>query len=42
MAEPEKALLDYLYFTPSMQREDDFRSLRIDRDQFVEQVNPKS
>lgn len=41
MAEPEKALLDYLYFTPSMQTEDDFKSLRINRDQFSEQVNPK-
>ena len=41
LAEPEKALLDYLYFTPSLQSADDFRSLRIDRGQFAEQVNPK-
>ncbi|MBW7997648.1 MAG: hypothetical protein FVQ81_13940 [Candidatus Glassbacteria bacterium] len=41
IAEPEKAVLDYLYLTPSMQTADDFRSMRINSDQFCEQVEPQ-
>ncbi len=39
IAEPEKAILDYLYLNPSLENEDDFRGIRINRDQFNEQID---
>ena len=35
----EKAILDYLYLMPHLRTEDDFQSLRFDRDMFFEQVS---
>ncbi len=35
----EKAILDYLYLMPHLRTEDDFQSLRLDRDMFFEQVS---
>ena len=39
IAEPEKAILDYLYLTPGVETEDDFRGMRINREKFNEQVD---
>lgn len=39
VAEVEKAILDYLYFNPSLKTTEDFESIRIDEDSFKEQVN---
>jgi hypothetical protein len=39
MATVEKAILDYFYLNPHLKTEDDFSSLRIDRDMFFEQVS---
>jgi len=39
MAFMEKALLDYFYLHPALQTEDDFESLRINADEFREQLN---
>ena len=41
MAEPEKAVLDYLYLNPQFKTTDDFIEMRINRDSFVEQINLK-
>jgi len=41
MAEPEKAILDYLYLHPNLKRADDFSGMRINTDSFREQVDPK-
>lgn len=38
LAEVEKAILDYLYYNPSLKLEHDFESIRIDADSFHEQV----
>lgn len=35
----EKAILDYLYLMPHLKTDEDFRSLRLDRDMFFEQVS---
>ena len=35
----EKAILDYLYLMPHLRTDEDFRSLRLDRDMFFEQVS---
>jgi hypothetical protein len=39
MAFPEKAILDYLYINPAVRTQDDFASLRINRDEMLSQVN---
>lgn len=39
LAEPEKAILDYLYLNSFLKTADDFRSLRINREEFFEQIN---
>jgi predicted transcriptional regulator of viral defense system len=39
MAQPEKALLDYMYFHPHIQTEDDFREMRMNRDAFKSSMN---
>lgn len=41
MASLEKALLDYFYFRPGLRSEDDFASLRINREMFFGQINEK-
>ncbi len=41
MAEPEKAILDYLYFHPSLKTTDDFNSIRINRDEWRMGINPE-
>lgn len=39
MAEPEKAILDYLYLKPQIKTAADFRELRINADSFYEQID---
>lgn len=39
MATFEKAILDFLYLTPHLKAEEDFLSLRLDKDTFFEQVS---
>lgn len=39
MAEPEKALLDYFYLNPSVTGDNDFSELRINREEFLRQLN---
>jgi predicted transcriptional regulator of viral defense system len=38
----EKVILDYLYLNPNIKREVDFKTLRINRDVFIESVNKES
>ena len=40
LADPEKAILDYLYLHPRLKTADDFQSLRINSDEFNRQFNP--
>ena len=39
LAYPEKALLDYFYLNPKISHQEDFASLRIDRQSVHEQIN---
>ena len=39
LAEPEKAILDYIYLKPHLRTVDDFNSLRFDDESFTEHVN---
>lgn len=39
IAEPEKALLDYLYFNTQLRLNEDFKEIRINRTEFVDQIN---
>jgi predicted transcriptional regulator of viral defense system len=39
MAEPEKAVLDYLYLHPRLRTADDFREMRMDREEFSGHVD---
>lgn len=39
IAEPEKAVLDYLYLHPNLKTVDDFEGIRINSDEFKSQVN---
>ena len=39
MAEPEKALLDYLYLHPELKTSDDFDGMRMNTDSFHEQID---
>jgi hypothetical protein len=39
MAEPEKALLDYLYLHPELTAPDDFESLRWFREEISEKID---
>lgn len=39
IAEPEKAILDYLYLNAQMNTEDDFAGMRINGEEFCEQTN---
>ena len=41
MAEPEKAVLDYLYLNPQLNTSEDFVELRINGDEFRGQINLK-
>lgn len=41
MADPEKAVLDYLYLNPHLKTVDDFREMRINREEFLEQIDSK-
>ena len=41
IAEPEKAILDFLYLHPQLTTSDDFLSLRISTDMFVQHVDLK-
>lgn len=41
IAEPEKAILDYLYLHSKLKTDDDFREMRINTDSFAEHVNIK-
>ncbi|MBI5427637.1 MAG: hypothetical protein HZA02_05070 [Nitrospinae bacterium] len=41
MADPEKAILDYLYLNPQLKTVDDFREMRINREEFLEQIDLK-
>lgn len=41
MAEPEKAILDYLYLHPKLKTSNDFEELRINQDSFHTQVDLK-
>lgn len=41
MAFMEKAILDYFYISPYIKTYDDFASLRIDEDEFLERLNRK-
>jgi predicted transcriptional regulator of viral defense system len=40
LAEPEKAILDYLYVHPRLKTPADFEGMRINRDEFKAQVDP--
>jgi predicted transcriptional regulator of viral defense system len=40
LAEPEKAVLDYLYIHPKLKATDDFLGMRINVDQFRTHINP--
>lgn len=39
MAEPEKAVLDYLYLYPRLRTADDFREMRMNREEFYRQID---
>lgn len=39
MAEPEKAVLDFLYLNPTLLGDDDFAGLRINREEFLAKIN---
>ena len=39
VAEPEKAILDYLYLHPSLKKDDDFNGMRINQNEFKNQVD---
>jgi predicted transcriptional regulator of viral defense system len=39
MAEPEKAVLDYLYLNPRLKTRDDFLEMRINGDEFLEKID---
>jgi len=39
LADPEKAVLDYLYLHPYLKTEGDFTEMRINTDEFKEQIN---
>lgn len=41
LAEPEKAVLDYLYLNPKLKTVSDFESMRINIDEFRSQVDPE-
>jgi predicted transcriptional regulator of viral defense system len=41
MAEPEKAILDYLYLHPEIKKADDFIEMRINTDSFHEKIDLK-
>ena len=41
IAEPEKALLDYFYINTTIKSEDDFAEMRIDREQYLTQVDER-
>lgn len=38
-AEPEKALLDYFYLKPQLKTADDFKEIRINKDEFLRQID---
>ena len=42
IASLEKTVLDYFYLNTSIRTEDDFASIRIDRDTFLEQLNERN
>lgn len=42
LADVEKALLDYFYLNPDLQAEQDFASLRINREELLEQINERT
>lgn len=42
IASIEKAVLDYFYINPNIEKESDFASLRINRELFLKQVDEKS
>ncbi len=39
LAEPEKAVLDYLYLNPRLKATDDFREIRINKQEFLEIID---
>lgn len=39
IAEPEKAILDYLYLTPDLKNENDFFEFRLNKDLFLEKID---
>lgn len=39
MADMEKALIDYFYLNPDLKTDDDFKGLRINREELVGQIN---
>ena len=39
LADPEKAILDYLYLHPHLKTADDFRGMRFNEDEFHQKVN---
>ena len=41
LAEPEKAILDYLYLNAHLKKSGDFMEMRVNHDSFIEQVNIK-
>ncbi len=41
IAEPEKAILDYLYLSPRIRTADDFREMRINTDELQNNLNEK-
>lgn len=41
IAEPEKALLDFLYLNPDLKTPEDFEGLRINPDAFAEKIDPE-
>ena len=40
ISDPEKTILDYLYYNSHLKTEDDFESMRLNRDIFVDLINP--
>ena len=42
IAKPEKAILDFFYSNPHLKNKDDFKSLRVNPEQFFETVNIKT
>src|SRR5690606_39269280 len=41
LAEPEKAILDYLYLHPHLKKKPDFAEMRLNQDEFKSQVDLK-